>query len=946
MGRQKKGFNWKSRIQKDGTLDNTETLRLQSSLADDSLKSENINDPNVSVLPSKKRTFKASLETKRKELEKITERKAKKAARADLLEKLVEVQVPEEELKSLTSLSQVQTKGLKRQFAEDEKAKAMDNKPSSSDKPIVPISRAKRSKVKNDRPPSNNDPSVLGFDEESSSSDEEDEESDEEMKEEPNEIQPSSDPETPPSPESKKLPNHSLKPDDASPMKTDESKSVSAVATPSMPARKTIFVPLNRTPDIVSSREKLPIIAEEQAIMEAISENPVLVLAGETGSGKTTQVPQFLYEAGYAQDGKMIGVTEPRRVAAVSMSKRVAQEMNLDFGEEVGYQIRFEGNSTDSTKIKFMTDGVLLREIEKDFLLTKYSVIILDEAHERSVFTDILIGLLSRIVPKRNKSGDPLRLVIMSATLRIEDFTENKRLFKVPPPVIKVESRQFDVTAHFNKKTPEDYVHESLKKGGILVFLTGQREVNLVVRKLRAMFRSSKDASLVSDLDSEGEENIESELRAAISKVKKKKKTDKAPASFETDALDCREEDKVSDMEEDEDTPSNKLGQPLWVLPLYSLLNSDKQSKVFQPPPEGYRLCVVATNIAETSLTIPGIKYVVDSGKVKTKFYDKVTGVSTYHANQRAGRAGRTAAGHCYRLYSSAVYENEFQMHCDPEITKRPVDDLVLQMKAMCMENIQVAEKKLAPGNVSYKELKEIQYKGRITKLGKAISSFPLSPKFGKMLALSHQHDLLPYSITLVAALSVQEVLLETPIGSGEELSEQMKKRYDKSEISKIRRAWAGKGNSYLLGDPMVLIRAVGAAEYDGCSPDFCHRYGLRLKAMREIRKLRRQLTNEVNIVLPGKNLALDPQLKPPSDEDAKLLRQIILSGLPDQVASKIHKEGKEWKFAYRFGQLEEPVFMHQTSVLRSLLPEWVCFQEVIEIKGKMYMRGLTVIDP
>lgn len=175
-----------------------------------------------------------------------------------------------------------------------------------------------------------------------------------------------------------------------------------------------------------------------------------------TGSGKTTQVPQFLYEAGYALN-KMIGITEPRRVAAISMSKRVAEEMNLS-SDEVSYLIRFEGNVTKDTKIKFMTDGVLFRELKNDFLLTKYSVIILDEAHERSVHTDVLIGVLSRIVDLREKRNNPLKLIIMSATLRIEDFTENRRLFKIAPPVINVEARQFPVTVHFNRETHENYL--------------------------------------------------------------------------------------------------------------------------------------------------------------------------------------------------------------------------------------------------------------------------------------------------------------------------------------------------------------------------------------------------------------------------------------------------------------------------------------------------------
>ena len=240
---------------------------------------------------------------------------------------------------------------------------------------------------------------------------------------------------------------------------------------------------VERLPDVEEARARLPVVAEEQVIMETIGQHQVTVLSGETGSGKTTQLPQFLYEAGYASQGRMIGVTEPRRVAATAMANRVAHELNLPT-TKVSYQIRYEGNVTEETKVKFMTDGVLLREVEKDFLLSKYSVIIIDEAHERSVFTDILIGLLSRIVPLRHKKGNPLKLVIMSATLRVGDFTENIRLFKTPPPVVNVESRQFPVTVHFNKTTREDYlgeafrkvckIHRELPEGGILVFLTGQ----------------------------------------------------------------------------------------------------------------------------------------------------------------------------------------------------------------------------------------------------------------------------------------------------------------------------------------------------------------------------------------------------------------------------------------------------------------------------------------
>uniref|UniRef100_A0A182SKM9 RNA helicase n=1 Tax=Anopheles maculatus TaxID=74869 RepID=A0A182SKM9_9DIPT len=292
------------------------------------------------------------------------------------------------------------------------------------------------------------------------------------------------------------------------------------VETPVVVDRKpAVYIHVDRDPKIQADRLKLPILGEEQVIMETISENKITILAGETGSGKTTQIPQFLYEAGYAERG-LIGITEPRRVAAVSMSKRVAMEMNLST-DVVSYLIRYEGNVTDQTKIKFMTDGVLLKEIEVDFLLNKYSCIILDEAHERSVYTDILMGLLSRIVRLREKRGNnPLRVIIMSATLRVQDFTENKKLFLDTPPVISIDSRQFPVTVHFNKTTPEDYlreaflktvkIHTKLPDGGILVFLTGQKEVNTMVRKLRKMFpcHGGKEA-ITEKKESEGKEDDE-----------------------------------------------------------------------------------------------------------------------------------------------------------------------------------------------------------------------------------------------------------------------------------------------------------------------------------------------------------------------------------------------------------------------------------------------------
>lgn len=271
-------------------------------------------------------------------------------------------------------------------------------------------------------------------------------------------------------------------------------------------------------------RQELPIVFHEQQIMESIENNVVTIVCGETGSGKSTQIPQFilnshranpwkfrLSEAIETQDHLQIGITQPRRVAAVSLARRVADELSSPLGETVGYQIRYDSGhfSPTKTKIKFMTDGILLKELESDLLLRRYSVILIDEAHERSLNSDILVSLLSRIAQaradlafrERSESPPrfatfPLRLVIMSATLRVKDFLENERLFpQEKPRAIKVEARQYPVAMHFSKVTRDDYVeqafrkvvkiHRTLPQGGVLVFLTGKKEIVYLCKRLQ-----------------------------------------------------------------------------------------------------------------------------------------------------------------------------------------------------------------------------------------------------------------------------------------------------------------------------------------------------------------------------------------------------------------------------------------------------------------------------
>ncbi|XP_024872377.1 probable ATP-dependent RNA helicase kurz isoform X1 [Temnothorax curvispinosus] len=1029
----KKRYNSKSRAVANVEVDNSTTKEI---VVDIEHRAENYDSCNALVLPTQKRktknidkkvtTTRLLSKKRRKQLEKVVERKKKKLQRATLLEDLAKVQASPTELQQYVSLTSLQNKGLKRHFRElempVEKLKRKANEEESDlIKSVNSIKMSKKKRlaildgVKQDE--AKLDPNIVGF-ESSDSSKEEDSDNEEEnethvldnttgsnVTSEKAEINEKKD--------EKNFTRDAEK--ETLSAKSQESKKSVEEVQQNVPKVHTpaVFIPVNRKPGIQAARLKLPVVAEEQIIVETINENPVVIITGETGSGKTTQVPQFLYEAGYAQN-KLIGITEPRRVAAMSMSKRVAEELNLS-EREVSYLIRFEGNVTEETKIKFMTDGVLLREIQSDFLLTKYSVIILDEAHERSVYTDILIGLLSRIVPLRNKRGNPLKLIIMSATLSVKEFVENTRLFKVKPPVIEVKARQFLVKIHFNRRTSKDYVNEALRKaikihtrlpeGGILIFLTGQQEVHTVVRKLRKSFPLRKNkkpqVKVVQDseknettdaLDKEHSEQEDSEddfdAKEALRRNKQRQKKQIILPTINLDdylinPIDDTHEDLINaqddeeNFDEDEDEDEDVIDfkgltnvQPLWVLPLYSLLPGHKQARVFESPPEGCRLCVVSTNVAETSLTIPNIRYVVDSGRCKTRLYDKVTGVSTYHisyaskaaATQRAGRAGRTRPGHCYRLYSSAVYDNDFEEYSQSEIQRKPVDDLLLQMKAMNIDKVvnfpfptppdvvqlKSAEKRLTilgalePPSKKQEEI----YCAKVTPLGRSIAAFPISPRYGKMLALSHQFNLLKYMICMVAALSVPEVLIETRDMEGP----------TKSKWLQTRRYWAGIGNNLLLGDPMVLIRAIGTAEYAGSKGkllSFCEENGLRHKAMVEIRKLRQQLTNEINLNVPNLNLIIDPKMPLPTDMEAKLLRQIVLAGMVNQVARKVSpdeiKEDQDkakWKRAYRTPEMEEPVFMHSSCVLRKISPEWVVYQEVYETNGKMYMRGVTAIEP
>nr|CAH8849074.1 unnamed protein product [Trichobilharzia regenti] len=841
----------------------------------------------------------------------------------------------------------------------------------------------------------------------------------------------------------------------------------------SKPAR---FVLVSRTPEVVTSRLALPILSDEASIMESISENDCVIICGATGCGKTTQVPQFLYEAGYAMEGYMIGITEPRRVAAISMARRVGEELNLT-PSQVSYHIRYDKEVTKETMIKFMTDGILLQEIKQDFELSRYSAIIVDEAHERSIYSDVILGLISMIVrlrrrrlteniPTNGKVLLPLKLIIMSATLKVNDFSENRRLFpQSPPPVIHVESRQYPVTCHFAKTTDPDYlkaafrkvvsIHKTSPPGGILVFVTGQQEANTLCSWLTRAFpkinehaansvneKSSKvdghskqqrqlpkethKSSVSADTSNEcGNVGVEESDRSTScidlnnfdiipadeeteighTRVHRKSivKEEKKLTEYKKEEADDSEVEEIDDdddiLEQISRTRSESYPGPLYALPFYSLLPPERQQNVFHPPPENHRLVVVATNVAETSLTIPNIRFVVDTGKVKTKVYEPATGTSSFEiiwisqasAEQRAGRAGRVGPGHCYRLYSSQIFSSMKQFSV-PDILVRPIDEVVLMLKLYLgstklslfplptppsTQAIEAAERRL----LALGALKEVEnttggQSRTISDAGKWMTRVPVPARFARMLLFANQCHLMPYAVILVAALSVPNLFVsqtsDTPF-----LSEQ-----EKTFQSNFVQQFVRNKEDLYLGDLAVLlgticcleryaaqlsglipaepgiIESVGGKTYvsrdpEGALRQLAQRCGVRWNAYKEIRQLRKQLTDILNVIIPDLGLAIDLCLPRPTDSQIIQLRQLFLVGSPCQIAKKLSvcvtglppNERRRLRYAYEIPGKQGPVFIDPNSPLARENFPFIAYLEV-HTTSKSFLRTVCAIDP
>ncbi|KAK3842037.1 MAG: P-loop containing nucleoside triphosphate hydrolase protein [Linnemannia gamsii] len=547
-------------------------------------------------------------------------------------------------------------------------------------------------------------------------------------------------------------------------------------------------------------RESLPIFKLRTQLVNAVRDNQVLVVVGDTGSGKTTQMTQYLAEEGFTANGR-IGCTQPRRVAAMSVAKRVAEEVGCRLGQEVGYTIRFEDCTSPETKIKYMTDGMLMRECLVDMTMSQYSVIILDEAHERT--SDYLDASLYTVMQ----------------------------------------------------------IHLSEPAGDILLFLTGQEEIDTAAEILYERMKAL-----------------------------------------------------------------GPMVPELIVLPVYSALPSEMQSRIFEPTPPGARKVVIATNVAETSITIDGIYYVVDPGFVKQNAYDAklgmdsliVTPISQAQARQRSGRAGRTGPGKCYRLYTEAAYVNEMMPNPVPEIQRTNLAMTVLTLKGMGVNDLINFDfmdpppvQTLLTALEQLFALSALDSEGLLTRLGRKMAVFPMEPPLAKMLILSTDLNCSEEILTIVSMLSVQNVFHRPK--EKQALADSKKAKFHQPE-----------------GDHLTLLTVYNAWKASKFSNPWCFENFIQARGMKRAQDVRKQLLGYMDrynqdVVSCGKNYTK--------------VRRALCGGLFRHAAKKDPQEG------YKTLVEGTPVYIHPSSSLFNKNPEWVIYHELV-MTTKEYMREVTAIEP
>ena len=619
------------------------------------------------------------------------------------------------------------------------------------------------------------------------------------------------------------------------------------------------------TATLLEQRRALPIYQLRRELMHAISVHQVLVVIGETGSGKTTQMTQYLAELGLTASG-IIGCTQPRRVAAMSIAKRVAEEFGCELGSEVGYTIRFEDCSCPRTVIKYLTDGMLLREYLADYELRRYSALILDEAHERTVHTDILFTLTKSLARRRSD----LKLIITSATLDAEKFSS----YFFNCPIFSIPGRLFPVEVLYTKTPEPDYldaalttviqIHLSEPAGDILVFLTGREEIdafcNWVLSRIASLGNSVPD---------------------------------------------------------------------LVVLPVYAALPAELQSQIFEPAAAGSRKCIVATNIAEASLTIDGIFYVVDPGFCKVKAYNAklsmdslvVTPISQASARQRAGRAGRTGPGKCYRLYTESAFESEMLPVSIPEIQRSNLGNVVLQLKAMGIHDVVTFDFMDRPPLATVMRalhtlyaLDALDNEGFLTVLGRRMAEFPLDPQLSKALVSASSDFYCGQELVTIAAMLTIDHPFYRP--------------KDKQSQADTKRSKFFQ----VAGDHLTLLAVFESWRQANLSIPWCYENFLPARSMQRALDVRKQIVS----IMDRFTLSLCS-----AGEDSHKVSKALVAGFFKNAAKQDPREPSSY-----ITLIEAiPVQIHPSSALINIKPELLVFHELI-MTTREYMHHVISVQP
>ena len=614
---------------------------------------------------------------------------------------------------------------------------------------------------------------------------------------------------------------------------------------------------------MAKTRASLPIYGYRDELLKAIDEYQVVIIVAETGAGKTTQIPQYLHEHGYTKKG-IVGCTQPRRVAAMSVAARVAEEMGVKVGHEVGYSIRFEDCTSDKTVVKYMTDGMLLREFLGEPDLASYSIMMVDEAHERTLHTDVLFGLVKDIARFR----PDIKLLISSATLDAEKFS---KYFDFAP-IFRVPGRRYPVDIMYTKAPEADYldaavttalqVHVTQPPGDVLIFLTGQEEIETCEEMLKQRTKGL----------------------------------------------------------------GSRVGE-LIIAPIYANLPSELQAKIFEETPKGARKIVVATNIAETSLTIDGIKYVIDPGFVKQNAFNPrsgmsslvVTPISKAAAMQRAGRGGRTAPGKAFRLYTAWSYQHELEANPVPEIQRTNLGNVVLMLKSLGINDLMGFDFMDPPPAETLLRALEMLYAlgalndvGELTKLGRRMAEFPLDPMLSKAVLASDEAKCSEEVVTIVSMLSVGNSIFFAP--------------KDKKVLADTARKNFYMGHP---GDHLALMNCYNQWRDTEYSQQWCFENFCQLRSMKRARDIREQV----------EGLCERTEVELTSSSDQNKICKAITAGFFYHVAS-LQRQGH-----YRTVKNPQTVHIHPTSGLAEAMPRWVCYHELV-LTTKEYMRSVIEIRP